>query len=54
MTVAPTRTGSSPRFDQSKARSDKASIAQMSDDGSSSLAYTVSPYHLRVPTLGEL
>ena len=53
----PARTGiiANAWFDQSQARSDK-SVYCAEDErvpGSSSIAYTVSPLHLRVPTLGE-
>jgi hypothetical protein len=54
----PSRTGiiANYWFDQSQARSDKGVYCSEDErvTGSSSLAYTVSPYHLRVPTLGEL
>ena len=53
----PSRTGIIANFwfDQSQARSDKGVYCAEDErvPGSSSLAYTVSPYHLRVPTLGE-
>ena len=53
----PARTGiiANAWFDQSQARSDK-SVYCAEDErvpGSSSSSYTVSPLHLRVPTLGE-
>lgn len=54
----PSRTGIIANFwiDQSQSRSDKGVYCAEDERvaGSSSLAYTVSPYHLRVPTLGEL
>jgi predicted AlkP superfamily pyrophosphatase or phosphodiesterase len=54
----PSRTGiiSNYWFDLSQERSDKAVYCSEDErvPGSSSLAYTVSPYHLRVPTLGDL
>lgn len=54
----PSRTGiiANYWFDLSQARSDKAVYCAEDErvPGSSSLAYTVSPYHLRVPTLGDL
>ena len=54
----PSRTGIIANFwfDLSQSRSDKG-VYCVEDErvaGSSSLSYTVSPYHLRVPTLGEL
>jgi arylsulfatase A-like enzyme len=54
----PSRTGiiANYWFDLSQQRSDKG-VYCVEDErvaGSSSTAYTVSPYHLRVPTLGEL
>ena len=54
----PSRTGiiANYWFDLSQQRSDKT-VYCVEDErvaGSSSTAYTVSPYHLRVPTLGEL
>ena len=54
----PSRTGiiANYWFDLSQQRSDKG-VYCVEDErvsGSSSAAYTVSPYHLRVPTLGEL
>lgn len=54
----PSRTGiiANYWFDQGQSRSDKG-VYCMEDErapGSSSSAYTVSPYHLRVPTLGDL
>ena len=54
----PSRTGIIANFwfDQSQDRSDKGVYCTEDERiaGSSSTAYTVSPYHLRVPTLGEL
>lgn len=54
----PSRTGiiANYWFDLSQERSDKAVYCSEDErvSGSSSLAYTVSPYHLRVPTLGDL
>jgi len=54
----PSRTGIIANFwfDLSQERSDKAVYCTEDERvaGSSSTAYTVSPYHLRVPTLGEL
>ncbi len=54
----PSRTGiiANVWFDQSQSRSDKAVYCAEDErvPGSSSSAYTVSPLHLRVPTLGEL
>ena len=54
----PSRTGiiANYWFDLSQQRSDKAVYCTEDErvPGSSSLAYTVSPYHLRVPTLGDL
>ena len=54
----PSRTGIIANFwfDQSQKRSDKGVYCAEDERvaGSSSNAYTVSPYHLRVPTLGEL
>lgn len=54
----PSRTGiiANYWFDLSQERSDKAVYCSEDERvlGSSSLAYTVSPYHLRVPTLGDL
>jgi predicted AlkP superfamily pyrophosphatase or phosphodiesterase len=54
----PSRTGIIANYwiDQSQARSDKGVYCSEDErvPGSSSLAYTVSPYHLRVPTFGEL
>jgi predicted AlkP superfamily pyrophosphatase or phosphodiesterase len=54
----PSRTGiiANYWFDQSQARSDKGVYCSEDERvaGSSSTAYTVSPYHLRVPTLGDL
>ena len=54
----PSRTGiiANYWFDLSQERSDKAVYCTEDErvSGSSSVAYTVSPYHLRVPTLGEL
>jgi hypothetical protein len=53
----PARTGiiANTWFDQSQARSDKAVYCAEDErvPGSSSSSYTVSPLHLRVPTLGE-
>ncbi len=53
----PARTGiiANVWFDPSQARSDKAVYCAEDErvPGSSSIAYTVSPMHLRVPTLGE-
>jgi arylsulfatase A-like enzyme len=54
----PSRTGIIANFwfNPSQERSDKA-VYCVEDEriaGTSSLSYTVSPYHLRVPTLGEL
>lgn len=53
----PSRTGiiANGWYDLSQARSDK-SVYCVEDErvpGSSSIAYTVSPYHLRVPTMGD-
>ena len=54
----PSRTGiiANYWFDLSQQRSDKAVYCAEDErvPGSSSIAYTVSPYHLRVPTLGDL
>jgi arylsulfatase A-like enzyme len=54
----PSRTGiiANYWFDLSQARSDKGVYCSEDErvPGSSSTAYTVSPYHLRVPTLGDL
>lgn len=54
----PSRTGiiANYWFDLSQKRSDKAVYCSEDErvPGSSSLDYTVSPYHLRVPTLGDL
>ena len=54
----PSRTGiiANYWFDLSQGRSDKAVYCSEDErvSGSSSTAYTVSPYHLRVPTLGDL
>ena len=54
----PSRTGiiANNWFDLSQARSDKAVYCSEDERvaGTSSLNYTVSPYHLKVPTLGEL
>jgi arylsulfatase A-like enzyme len=54
----PSRTGIIANFwfDLSQARSDKGVYCAEDERvaGSSSTAYTVSPYHLRVPTLGDL
>jgi len=54
----PSRTGiiANYWFDLSQKRSDKGVYCSEDErvPGSSSLAYTVSPYHLRVPTLGDL
>lgn len=54
----PSRTGiiANYWFDLRQARSDKAVYCSEDErvSGSSSTAYTVSPYHLRVPTLGDL
>ena len=54
----PSRTGIIANFwfDLSQARSDKGIYCAEDERvaGSSSASYTVSPYHLRVPTLGEL
>jgi hypothetical protein len=54
----PSRTGIIANFwfDLSQERSDKGVYCAEDERvaGSSSTAYTVSPYHLRVPTLGEL
>ena len=54
----PSRTGiiANAWYDLSQARSDKGVYCSEDErvPGSSSLAYTVSPYHLRVPTLGDL
>ena len=54
----PSRTGiiANYWFDLSQGRSDKAVYCSEDERvaGSSSTAYTVSPYHLRVPTLGDL
>jgi len=54
----PSRTGiiANYWFDLSQQRSDKAVYCTEDErvSGSSSTAYTVSPYHLRVPTLGDL
>jgi arylsulfatase A-like enzyme len=54
----PSRTGIIANFwfDVSQARSDKGVYCSEDERvaGSSSASYTVSPYHLRVPTLGEL
>jgi hypothetical protein len=53
----PARTGiiANTWYDQSQARSDKAVYCAEDErvPGSSSASYTVSPLHLRVPTLGE-
>ncbi|MBA3666309.1 MAG: alkaline phosphatase family protein [Sphingomonas sp.] len=53
----PSRTGiiANVWYDLSQSRSDKAVYCAEDERiaGSSSLAYTVSPYHLRVPTLGD-
>ena len=53
----PSRTGiiANYWFDQSQSRSDKGVYCSEDErvPGSSSIAYTVSPYHLRVPTLGD-
>jgi hypothetical protein len=54
----PSRTGiiANYWFDLSQSRSDKGVYCAEDErvTGSSSTAYTVSPYHLRVPTLGDL
>jgi predicted AlkP superfamily pyrophosphatase or phosphodiesterase len=54
----PSRTGiiANYWFDLDQARSDKGVYCSEDErvPGSSSTAYTVSPYHLRVPTLGDL
>ena len=54
----PSRTGiiANYWFDLSQGRSDKGVYCSEDErvPGSSSTAYTVSPYHLRVPTLGDL
>lgn len=54
----PSRTGIIANFwfDLSQTRSDKGVYCAEDEraPGSTSIAYTVSPYHLRVPTLGEL
>ena len=54
----PSRTGiiANSWFDLSQTRSDKGVYCSEDErvPGSSSTAYTVSPYHLRVPTLGDL
>jgi arylsulfatase A-like enzyme len=54
----PSRTGiiGNYWFDLSQERSDKGVYCSEDErvEGSSSTAYTVSPYHLRVPTLGDL
>jgi predicted AlkP superfamily pyrophosphatase or phosphodiesterase len=54
----PSRTGiiANYWFDLSQGRSDKGVYCSEDEriPGSSSLSYTVSPYHLRVPTLGDL
>ncbi|MDP9422590.1 MAG: alkaline phosphatase family protein [Pseudomonadota bacterium] len=54
----PSRTGiiANYWFDLSQSRSDKGVYCTEDErvPGSSSTAYTVSPYHLRVPTLGDL
>ena len=54
----PSRTGiiANIWFDLSQVRSDKAVYCSEDERvaGSSSASYTVSPYHLRVPTLGDL
>ena len=54
----PSRTGiiANSWFDLSQARSDKGVYCSEDErvPGSSTTAYTVSPYHLRVPTLGDL
>ena len=54
----PSRTGiiANYWFDLSQQRSDKAVYCSEDERvaGNSSTAYTVSPYHLRVPTLGDL
>ncbi|HEY0629226.1 MAG TPA: alkaline phosphatase family protein [Sphingomicrobium sp.] len=54
----PSRTGiiANYWFDLTQARSDKGVYCSEDErvSGSSSTAYTVSPYHLRVPTLGDL
>jgi arylsulfatase A-like enzyme len=54
----PSRTGiiANYWFDLSQSRSDKGVYCSEDErvPGSSSTAYTVSPYHLRVPTLGDL
>jgi len=54
----PSRTGiiANYWFDLSQSRSDKGVYCAEDErvPGSSSTAYTVSPYHLRVPTLGDL
>ena len=54
----PSRTGiiANYWFDLSQTRSDKGVYCSEDERvaGSSSTAYTVSPYHLRVPTLGDL
>jgi hypothetical protein len=54
----PSRTGiiANYWFDLSQERSDKGVYCSEDErvPGSSSTAYTVSPYHLRVPTLGDL
>ncbi len=53
----PSRTGiiANYWFDLSQERSDKGVYCVVDErvPGSSSIAYTVSPYHLRVPTIGE-
>lgn len=54
----PSRTGiiANYWYDQSQSRSDKGVYCSEDErvPGSSSAAYTVSPYHLRVPTFGDL
>ena len=54
----PSRTGiiANYWFDLSQSRSDKGVYCSEDErvPGSSSMAYTVSPYHLRVPTFGDL
>ncbi|MCL6697410.1 alkaline phosphatase family protein [Sphingomonas sp. NSE70-1] len=54
----PSRTGiiANYWYDQSQTRSDKGVYCSEDERvaGSSSTAYSVSPYHLRVPTLGDL
>ena len=54
----PSRTGivANNWFDQSQSRSDKSVYCSEDErvPGSSSTSYTVSPFHLKVPTLGDL